>query len=223
MNIIATGIGGLLLLLLCEALIRQNHLRGENARKLVHITVALYAATWAFYLSSQVIAIISVVLVGAVVIVQKSRFLHSLHSVRRVTYGELWYPLGIGISAILFTNPYIYALAVLHMGLADGLAAVVGVGMGKNAKRFTILHQTKSVAGTLVFITTSFVLYLSYWVLFSAVPLFADSLLNAALISLSAAILVAGVELVAPKGSDNILVPMAAGILAVLPTVQLIL
>lgn len=222
-NFVATGIGGIALLLVCEGLIRKKHLKGENARKLVHICVAIYASTWAFYLNSRWIAFISVILVGAVIVAQKYDFMESMHTVRRVTYGEIWYPLGIGVSAILFTNPYIYALAVLHMGLADGLAAVVGVGMGKNAKRFHVLKQTKSVAGTLVFITTSFIMYFAYWVVWSSVPIFEYSIVNAVVISLSSAVIVATVEIFAPRGSDNILVPMSAGILAVLPTIQLII
>jgi dolichol kinase len=219
---IATGIGGVVLLLICELLIRKKVVKGENARKLVHITIALYASTWAFYLTPQLIALISIILIMAVAIVQKFKLLHSMKSVRRVTYGEMWYPLGIGISALLFTNPYIYAIAVLHMGLADGLAAVVGIGMGKEAKRFKIGGNTKSVAGTLVFIITSFVIYLAYWMLFSGSSFFESSVVYASILSLSSAIIVATIEVVAPKGSDNILVPVCAGLFALLPTMQVI-
>ncbi len=219
---ILTGLGGIALLLLCELVIYLLKLRGENARKLVHIVIAIYAASWAFYLDGTVIALISVILVGVVIVVQKYPILHSFKTVKRMTYGEIWYPLGIGLSAILFTNPYIYAIAVLHMGLADGLAAVVGVGMGKEAKRFKVRKQTKSIAGTLVFITTSFVLYMAYWLAISSVTTFSQSVINAITISLSSAIIVAFVELISPKGSDNILVPIAAGMLAILPAIQIV-
>lgn len=219
---ILTGLGGIALLLLCEIVIHLFKLKGENARKLVHIVIAIYAASWAFYLDRTVIALISVILVSVVIIVQKYSLLHAFKTVKRVTYGEIWYPLGIGLSAILFTNPYIYAIAVLHMGLADGLAAVVGVGMGKEAKRFTVRKQTKSIAGTLVFITTSFVLYMAYWLVIASVATFSQSIFNAIMISLSSAIIVAFVELLSPKGSDNILVPIAAGLLAVLPAIQIV-
>lgn len=220
---IATGIVGILIILLCELVIRTFKIKGENARKLLHISVALYAATWAFYLSQSTIALISLILVAVVVFAQKYTFLHSFKSVKRITYGEIWFPLGIGVSAILFVNPAIYAIAVLHMGMADGLAAVVGVGMGNNAKKFRIYKQTKSIAGTLVFIATSFVIYLGYWLVFASVPVFENSITNAVAISLSSAIFVAATELVSPKGSDNILVPIVAGLFAILPTIQLII
>lgn len=222
LQLIATGIGGVVLLLACELLIRKKLVRGENARKLVHITIALYAATWAFYLPPQIIATISIILIIAVAIVQRFKLLHSFKSVSRITYGEMWYPIGIGISALLFTNPYIYAIAVLHMGLADGLAAVVGVGMGKEAKRFKVGSNTKSVAGTLVFVATSFIIYLAYWLLFSGSSFFENSVFYASVISLSSAIIIATIEVIAPKGSDNILVPVCAGLFALLPAMQVI-
>ena len=218
-----TGIVGLAIIACCEVFIRKNKLKGENARKLVHITIALYASTWAFYLSPLLIALISVILIGAVIVVQKYNILHSMRSVRRVTYGEIWYPVGIGISALLFHNPYVYAIAILHMGLADGLAAVVGMGMGKHARKFKVAGMTKSLAGTLVFITTSFIVYFAYWVLFSNQTFFQESILYAAIISISSAILVAMTELLSPKGSDNVIVPVVAGLFAILPTLQLII
>ena len=222
LNFIITGLGGVILLLLCEFVIHICKLKGENARKLVHIVIAIYAASWAFYLPPTIIALISIILVSMVIVFQKYTILHSFKTVKRITYGEIWYPLGIGLSAILFTDSYVYAIAVLHMGLADGLAAVVGVGMGKEAKRFTVRKQTKSIAGTLVFITTSFVLYMAYWLVISSVPIFSQSVSNAIAISLSSAIIVAFVELLSPKGSDNILVPITAGMLAILPAIQIV-
>lgn len=219
---IATGLIGLLILLLCEYIIRVLHIKGEYARKLVHITIACYAATWAFFIDPTGIALISLILIGAVILMQKYPIMQSLHTAQRITYGELWYPLGIGLSAILFTNPTIYALAVLHMGLADGMAAVVGVSMGKRAVKFKINHHTKSVAGTLTFVAVSFTIFLLYWLLLANVPLFSDSALYASIISLSSAVIVASIEVFAPKGSDNILVPIAAGLLAILPAIQFI-
>ena len=219
---IATGLIGLCILLLCEYLICVLRIKGEYARKLVHISIACYAATWAFFINPTGIALISLILIGAVIVMQKYPIMRSLQTAQRITYGELWYPLGIGLSAILFTNPIIYALAVLHMGLADGMAAVVGVSMGKRAGKFKINNHTKSVAGTLAFIVVSFGIFLMYWLVFSNAPLFRDSLLYASIISLSSAVIVASIEVFAPKGSDNILVPITAGLLAILPAIQFI-
>jgi len=217
-----TGIGGLVILFACEYFIRRNKLKGEKARKLVHITIAIYASTWAFYLKPQVIVLISLILIVSVVFAQKKRILKSMKSVGRVTYGEIWYPIGIGVSALLFHNPYIYMIAILHMGLADGLAAVVGKGMGKNARKYKIAGTTKSIAGSLVFFATSFIIYFGFWEIFADQSALYASAILISLVSISSALLVTITEVIAPKGSDNIIVPIIAGTLAILPTLQII-
>lgn len=219
---VLTGIGGLFILIACEYFIRRNKLKGEKARKLVHITIAVYASTWAFYLNNQLIILISLILIASVVIAQKKRILKSMKSVGRVTYGEVWYPIGIGVSALLFHNPYVYMLAILHMGLADGLAAVVGKSMGKNARRYKIAGTTKSIAGSLVFFATSFIVYFGYWEIFADQSALYASAMLVFVVSLSSALLVTITEVIAPKGSDNIIVPVIAGTLAILPSLQII-
>lgn len=216
-----SGVG--LILILGEILWRLKITKGEYARKFVHILTAIFAASWALFMDNQTIILVSMIVVAVVIIVNTYNLFPSIHSIKRATYGEIWFPLGIGVSALIFANPYVYALAVLHMGLADGMAAVVGVSMGKRAGRFTIAGNTKSIAGTLTFIVISFSLYLAYWFYYTAVPVFSENPAQAVFISLSSALIVATVELVAPKGSDNVLVPLSAGLLAVLPTLQLII
>lgn len=218
-----TGIIGVILLLVCELIIRLKVIKGEYARKLVHIVIALYASTWAYFLDPTTIVLISLILVAVVIVAQRYPLLISMRAVRRITYGEIWFPLGIGISALMFTNPAVYAVAILHMGLADGLAAVVGVGMGRKAGNFTVMNGTKSIAGTVTFILVSFCIYMVYWIWLTDIALFNNNLIFASIVSLSAAIIVAMVELLSPKGSDNILVPITAGVFAVLPTIQLII
>jgi dolichol kinase len=161
--------------------------------------------------------------VAAVILVKSYKIFPSIHAIERTTYGEIWFPLGIGVAALVFENPFLYAIAVLHMGVADGMAAVIGVSLGKYAGIFKVFGHKKSIAGTLTFWFISFSLYMMYWFEYTTVPIFADKPLQAVLASFSAALVVSGVELVSPKGSDNILVPIAAGVLAILPTFQLII
>lgn len=223
LSIAVTGIIGLMILVSGETLHRLGILKGEFARKFIHILIAVFAATWAHYLSWQIIVAICLVLMITVAVVTHYSLLRSIKAVRRITFGEIWYPAGIAVAAILFRDPVVYSIAILHMGLADGLAAVVGVGLGKKAKKFKINGATKSVAGTLTFMAVSFMLYAIYWTGYAEGTYFFYNTLPAVIISLSAAFLVAMVELVSPKGSDNLFVPLTAGLLAILPTMQLYL
>lgn len=214
------GVG--LILITGELLWRLKITKGEYARKFVHILTAIFASSWAFFMDNQMIILISLLIVGVVITVNKYKLFPSIHAIKRATYGEIWFPLGIGITALVFNNPYVYALAVLHMGVADGMAAVVGVGLGKKAGVFKIMGYKKSIAGSTTFFLISLGLYISYWLYFTAVPLFQDNYTQIVFVSISSAIIATMVELVSPKGSDNVLVPIVAGSLAVLPTIQLI-
>jgi dolichol kinase len=207
------------ILLLSEYLCQKRILKGEFARKFVHIITATFAAFWPLFLSYPQIIVLSVIFAITVVIVKKFKILRSLRSVRRATYGEIWYAVGIGISAILFQDNAIYTIAVLHMALADGFAAVVGVGLGKKAIKYRYKNVTKSIAGTATFFVISFALNLLYWfVLRLDTSSLTISPALPVLLSASAAIILSFVEIISPKGSDNVLVPVAAGLLLWIPT-----
>ncbi len=213
------GVG--LILLVGEFLWRLKITKGEYARKFVHILTAIFASTWIFYMDSQMIILACMIFVFGVIFFNKFKIFPSIHSIKRATYGEIWFPLGIGITALIFSNPYIYAIAVLHMGVADGMAAVIGVSLGKKAGIFKVMGNTKSIAGSLSFFIISFSLFVLYWQEYTAVPVFYDNQVQAILVSLSSAFIATVVELVSPKGSDNIFLPITAGVLAIIPTFQI--
>jgi phytol kinase len=209
-----------LILISGEYLSRKRILKGEFARKFVHILTATFVAFWPLFLSHYQIAILSLVFVAMVVIVKKFKILRSFKSVRRTTYGEIWYALGIGLVALLFQDNAIFTVAILTMALADGFAAVVGVGLGKNAIQYRYKNIHKSIAGSMTFLTISFALNLFYWFGLNGIAL-NESMVSPALpilLSASSAIILTFTEIVAPKGSDNVIVPVLAATLLWLPT-----
>lgn len=210
-----------LVLIIGEYLSRKRILKGEFARKFVHILTATFVAFWPLFLSHYEIAILSLVFVGIVVVVKKFRILRSLKAVRRTTYGEIWYALGIGIVAVLFQSDAIFTIAILVMALADGFAAVVGVGLGKKAIKYRYKNINKSIAGSLTFLIIAFTLNLVYWFGFKgqAISLTTISPALPVLLSASAAIILTLAEIISPKGSDNVIVPVLAATLLWLPTV----
>ena len=60
-----------------------------------------------------------------------------------------------GIIALMTTNKWIYAAALLQMSLADGLAAVIGTKYGGRYK-YLVFGHPKSLAGTVTFFVVSF-------------------------------------------------------------------
>ncbi len=210
-----------LILVAGEYLSQKRILKGEFARKFVHILTATFVAFWPLFLSHYEIAILSLVFVAIVVIVQKFKILRSFKSVRRSTYGEIWYALGIGLVALLFQNDAIFSIAILQMALADGFAAVVGVGLGKKAIQYRYKNINKSIAGSLTFLIISFGLNLFYWFALNGQAENTATVSPAlpVLLSASSAIILTFTEIVSPKGSDNVIVPVLAATLLWLPSV----
>lgn len=93
LQFVLTGLGGLLILLACQGIIKHKKIKGEYARKLVHISVAIYAATWALYLPQNVIILIGGLLALSILLVKKLPFIHAVKTVQRITYGEIFYAL----------------------------------------------------------------------------------------------------------------------------------
>jgi dolichol kinase len=143
-----------LIVVLAEIFWRTKIFGPEQSRKLVHVGVGTFASTWGFILEDKQIVFIA----GAMfLVVLASRVLGvfgSIHSVSRKTWGELFFPLGIASAALLADSPWIYMAAVLHVSIADGLAALIG---RKYIKKhgYKVFKQQKTVVGTLVFFSVS--------------------------------------------------------------------
>lgn len=146
-----------LLLVITEYLWRTNRLRGESARKLIHIVVGSYVAFWPFFISFEMIQLISAAFLLVVAVSLKLNIFKSIHGVTRRTWGEVLFAVGIGLVAVLTDEPWIFAACILHLSVADGLAALTGLKWGKKTT-YTINGHKKSLVGTGVFWLCSLVI-----------------------------------------------------------------
>lgn len=145
------GVG--LLVLLGEYLRRVHLFNAEVTRKFIHITVASFAASWPFYMDWKQIQLISLLLFAGIVLSRGLHLFRSIHGVQRRTWGELFFAMSIGIAAVLAGNEWTFAAAMLVMGLADGMAALVGTLL--NGSRYQVFGHTKSIRGTVTFYVMS--------------------------------------------------------------------
>lgn len=199
--VIATLGAVLSLLLLAEQLRRKKVIHGEVARKFVHIIVGTFIATWPYYLSMLTIEILCFVLLAGVIASRYFSIFKAVHQVNRKTWGDWLFPLGVGLSAVLATEPWIFSAAVLHLSLADGAAALVGEHQKKRG-RYTLLGHQKTIAGTAAFWLVSFmILLVLVMTQTEALSLVALPLL----LGLTTAATLT--ENVSPSGADNIFVP----------------
>ncbi len=188
-------------LIITELLWRSNTLRGESARKLVHIVVGFYVAFWPFIIGYKTIQLISVAFLLTVAVSLKFGIFRSIHGVVRRTWGEALFAVGIGLTAVLADQPWIFTACILHMSVADGFAALAGKRWGKGSRYYVVGHE-KSIVGTSVFWICSLVI--TGFALANISGLQADASKYLLLIPLATSL----IENFGIGGTDNVFVPM---------------
>jgi dolichol kinase len=143
-------LGILLILLVAEALHERKVLKGEYLRKLVHIAAGSFIAFWPWLISWRTIQILSL---GMLLVMATNRYFgfFNYHGrVRRVTYGDYFFALAILVSAIIAHNKIFFALAILEVAVADGLAALAGKGYGRQWE-YKVWRTKKTLIGSMIF------------------------------------------------------------------------
>lgn len=143
-----------ILLVVNEWLWRTKKIKGELGRKFIHITVGTFVAFWPFYMSFRSIRLIALAFLVVVLLSKQLNLFSAIHTVVRKGWGEVLYAVGIGLSATITNSPWVFAAAILHLSLADGLAAVIGKRYGKG-NEYKVFGFTKSKVGTATFWLTS--------------------------------------------------------------------
>lgn len=121
---------------------------------------------------------------------------------QRPTWGEIMFALSVGIVALVARDSWVYLAALLHMSLADGLAAVVGTRFGRRT-RYRVLGQHKSIVGTATFFIVSLGILAGY-------ALFTPNAFSLWFVPLALATTV--LENAAIRGLDNLLVPVLVAV-----------
>jgi phytol kinase len=145
-------VGVAALLGLADYLGKYKKLKGENQRKLTHICVAAFVAFWPWLTSWRAIQYIGLAMLAGVIInrSQKFKIFGFNKTIKRETYGDIFFALAIIACALLTKNKVFFALAMLNLSLADGLAAFIGLNFGKHWK-YKVYHHTKTVIGSMAF------------------------------------------------------------------------
>lgn len=188
-----------LILVFAEYLSRYKGVHSELTRKLVHILVGMFVAFWPFFLSWREIQLLSLGFLVVVLVSIKLNLFGSIHAVKRNAIGEVLFAVVIGLLAFISTSEWIFAAAMLHLSLADGLAAIVGLAYGEH-NSYRIMGRTKSLAGSLAFFFAS-VAIMFWYIAFSGSDYGIVTLLW-----LPVAATIA--ENLSGEGTDNLVIPL---------------
>ncbi|MGD0284353.1 MAG: hypothetical protein ABSB12_02045 [Candidatus Saccharimonadales bacterium] len=193
----------LLLLLIVEYLWKVKHYHTELTRKFIHISVGSFVAFWPYFLHWDQIYLLALGFLVVIVASRLASIFRSIHSINRRTIGDFLFAVAITVVALITHDRLIFTIAMLHLSLADGIAAVIGTRYGKK-NRYKVFGQYKSIIGTIAFWLCSLVLITAF-MLISHVNV-ADSKLWLKVVWLP--ILATALENIGVYGTDNILVPV---------------
>lgn len=171
----------------------------EIRRKLLHATSAAGSASLVWWLTLDQIAFTAACFVVFMIVQRQLNLLSASLVANRRTYGDLFFPAGIGVAALLASYPDQYVFAVALVGICDTAAALVG-------QRCPVRHvaklRMKSVGGLIAYVASGAALALFY--LAAADRSFG---VLAAAVAVGASAIV---EMLSPQGSDNLTISAVA-------------
>jgi dolichol kinase len=200
-----------LVLVSSEILWRKGIIKGERARKFIHILAGIWIAFWPFYLPFDGIFILGCVALTFLIYTRSTKLFGAIYAVKRRTYGEIFYALTIIICSYNGVEPWIFTTSLLLLALADGGAAVVGriYGMKNEYLVFGSKNLTKSISGTVAFVI------LAYITIFIGALVGGDEVISSNLSYTLVLLPIASTifENISPYGSDNLITPVFATLL----------
>jgi len=212
--VIITGLFAVAVALFVDGTItkRGPKLKPEVSRKIVHVTNYTMIAFWPFFTSYKVVIAIELVFLLIAILARKYHWTNTVSNVYRLTWGEQFGALGTIVIALMNPNPWIFATAMLFVGLADAAAALVGKSIGKY--KYMIFGNKKTLEGSTAFALTAFLIMI---VMVQFMP--SDISVSWPLIILLP-LATTAIEGISPFGLDNFLIPLV--VVIVLNSAQLI-
>lgn len=201
---------GLLLLVALEFARRRLKISNEESRKAYHVVHAIIISIAPFLVSYRIIIVLELVLLASMLVVRTFNLFPWLYRVGRLSWGEFFGVAAVILIAWFEPSKWVFLAAMLHFGVADALAAIVGKRYGKNYQ-FKVFGQKKSWPGSVSF-------YVASCVLTAVVILAAQSSNGAVMLLVALPVLTTLAEAVSPYGLDNLAVPVL--VTAVLNSLQ---
>ena len=178
-------------LLLIEYITRKNDYPKEFTRRITHVSSGLFAGVMGIVLEPMVFIIFLVLFLTIIILSYRVKFFSSIHNVKRETYGELFFPLGILIAYIISsgsTNNYFASVMILS--ISDPLAGAVG----------DISKRKPSYGSITFFASTLFILLVIF-----KFEHFVIIIIIASIVTI--------VERTSSYGTDNLTIPLASVLL----------
>lgn len=189
----------------------------ESFRKLFHIMHGVILAGLAFVvpldwlIALEILFFVSMIATRYLVnqsnhFLKVVRYFSRAYKVGRISYGEFFYPLSIILLVLFAETKWEFAAAVLILGLADAIAALVGKKYGAKTS-YSVLGQKKTLVGSTAFFVVAVIILITFTALAPHIASVSFWFI------LPIALLITLTENVGVYGTDNLLIPIAAIVL----------
>lgn len=153
MHLASIAVGGgciIAALIVVEVLSRWTGMGSEASRKLAHLIAGLIVVCLPLFMPVAAVAVLAAAFIPLMLLSRRFSLLPSIHNAERRTLGEVYYPLGVLLAAILFSRPLLFAFGVAAMAISDAVAGIVGVRYGRHP--YSMLGARKTVEGSAGFL-----------------------------------------------------------------------
>ena len=181
-----------------ESLARLTQVSQSFIRKLVHVSMGLTVVAITYFVDYKVFIWSAIIFTIILIAARKYYRLFSLRDRQDKSWGEVFFPIGIGMTALLAPTATIFAVSVLIMTLGDTAAYVFGDAF----PRSHVILPGRTIAGSGANLFVTLAILLSFGI--DPVP---------------AAIATSGVviaEILSIRGLDNLMMPLVATVILTL-------
>ncbi len=200
---------------LADILLKKLNVHPHTTRRSVHILVGCLVCFAPFIFKTQ-LPVLLVALIFAVMnfFAIKMNLLKGIHETDRISYGTVYFPVSFFILVCWFwhKDPAILQTAMLIMALGDPVASWVGESR-KKPLLFTVLTDKKSLQGSIAMFLVSFVVAVISMKIFRGIFGQPITWITALSFGFFAAVFASGAETISHKGTDNLMVPIGAGVI----------
>ncbi|MHA1944213.1 MAG: diacylglycerol/polyprenol kinase family protein [Candidatus Thorarchaeota archaeon] len=228
-----------MILFIADIARKKRNLGSEVTRRIVHLFAGAAIWTVPFYPHPWVATLVALTFVIMLALANTERFSGFFAAMARPedlehnsVRGPFWYAVSITVLTGIFTftgyyTLYFVAAAAIHiMMFGDGMSTPIGMKYGTNSTR-VIFGSNRSTPGTLAVFIFGFIgsLVAFWWFGIFSVEVFVSGgnilWFEMIVLALVGAITGTLVELVSPKGTDNVTLPLITCIVIFLVAIQL--
>ena len=159
-----------LFIFITETAYKKNVFSSNVNRRLIHIIVGCFASFSPFIFNNNYYPILLAVIFMIInIFAIKNGQLKGIHSVNRVSWGTIFFPLSFLIISLFFWGyPEFVIFCFLILAIADPIASIVGEAI-EDPIIFRVWKDKKTLEGSILFFTVSFfILYIGSNLLFQA-------------------------------------------------------